>query len=106
MKVKPKGKCKQYILSILQSKYSRCCAGLHVYVGGCVNRQLKINFPCVQLHKWTVNVCCTGRVYTQVDTLTIRFCYYTHRALIFNGRLMNPPAYKYTPAQYLDHLLF
>ena len=29
----------------------------------------------------------------QEDTLTVRTCYQGHRALIFNGRLMHPPAY-------------
>ena len=38
----------------------------------------------------------------QHDTLTIRSCYHMHGKLVFNWRLMHPPAYTYSQAQHLQ----
>ena len=66
---------------------SRCWTGLYVYTGRYINRQLEMSFPCVWWHEQTVNVCWTGRGYTQEKH---PFVLSQARNIHFNGRFIHP----------------
>ena len=90
-----------YVMTYYKKHILEMLCWLHIYVRGCFNCQLKMSFSCM----WYTN----GQLMYPLaysprlvqHTLTVRLCYHTHGKLIFNWRLMYPPAYTYSPTQHL-----